>query len=518
MRRLFLLSLLLAATSARAPERWLSWEDACRTVRSLPNATTASGRGGRREERLIAAIATGDSMATRVALQAGAARLRADLAARNVVCDESAPCEVTVTDDTIVRVCVPLSAPSLGARLCDPWALDFQQLGGVLNQTLRKTTLPPRANTLGGASQAERLASGLTNGAACVDVNLTELAAWWSHHRTRRPFLTPHHARLDQHLAAKATSASRSRLSKPSVAQLATLRRLLNHSHPQPLTHRDNRAWPPSRGLHATRRRALNLSESTPRVDTPFGAQSLRRCAFVGSGHDLRCGAARGREIDSLQLYDAVFRANNAQQLDHPQGHFIHPRRAGRRTDFRTNCLFNSTLLPSARNESVCILPRGWWRQPWGHESSNNAAKACCDKTLRSSYGIERLAALAARSAREGGPQFVWLDTELVRGAGTAVENLMHSTGGNTLVAATALCDRVDVYGAGLFSPGPASEKVYVHYYDEWVASCVVDPTKKMTHRPLLTHSWAFKWLKQRLADELTMHVLHAFGVVRWRT
>ena len=34
----------------------------------------------------------------------------------------------------------------------------------------------------------------------------------------------------------------------------------------------------------------------------------------------------------------------------------------------------------------------------------------------------------------------------------------------------------------------------------------------------LLTHSWAFKWLKQRLADEMTMHIIHAFGVLRWRT
>ena len=112
----------------------------------------------------------------------------------------------------------------------------------------------------------------------------------------------------------------------------------------------------------------------------------------------------------------------------------------------------------------------------------------------------------------------MWLDAEAVQGAGEAFENMMHSSGGNTLVAATALCDRVDVFGAGLFSAGPAEEKVYSHMYDEYMPRCIVDPRSRTAHRPMLTHSWAFKWLKQRLADELTMHILHAFDVIRWRT
>ena len=78
--------------------------------------------------------------------------------------------------------------------------------------------------------------------------------------------------------------------------------------------------------------------------------------------------------------------------------------------------------------------------------------------------------------------------------------------------------DRVDVFGAGLFSTSPESEKVYTHNYDEFIAKCVVDPNNPRSKRQMLTHSWAFKWLKQRLADELTMHILHAFGVLRWRT
>jgi hypothetical protein len=95
---------------------------------------------------------------------------------------------------------------------------------------------------------------------------------------------------------------------------------------------------------------------------------------------------------------------------------------------------------------------------------------------------------------------------------------MMHSSGGNTILAAMSLCDRLDVFGAGLFSTGPGDEKVYNHNYDEEVNRCVVDPKSKTARRPLLTHSWAFKWLKQRLADELTMHILHAFGLIRWRT
>ena len=41
-------------------------------------------------------------------------------------------------------------------------------------------------------------------------------------------------------------------------------------------------------------------------------AQSLDRCAVVGSGHSLRCGSPWGGTIDS---YDAVFRVNNRVQL-----------------------------------------------------------------------------------------------------------------------------------------------------------------------------------------------------------
>ena len=63
------------------------------------------------------------------------------------------------------------------------------------------------------------------------------------------------------------------------------------------------------------------------------------------------------------------------------------------------------------------------------------------------------------------------------------------------------------------------SNKVYTHSYDEYVGGCVKPPKRSILSRKfLMTYSWAFKWLKQRIADELTMHVLHAFGILTWRT
>ena len=46
--------------------------------------------------------------------------------------------------------------------MCDPWGLDFQQQGGVLDQVRRPTTHPPRANTLGGTSQSCAVPMGIS--------------------------------------------------------------------------------------------------------------------------------------------------------------------------------------------------------------------------------------------------------------------------------------------------------------------------------------------------------------------
>jgi hypothetical protein len=64
------------------------------------------------------------------------------------------------------------------------------------------------------------------------------------------------------------------------------------------------------------------------------------------------------------------------------------------------NCLFNSSLLRSSFREAACIIPRGWWRSPWGRETTSNAKAGENALRLRSSYAIETLATLA--SPREG--------------------------------------------------------------------------------------------------------------------
>lgn len=149
----------------------------------------------------------------------------------------------------------------------------------------------------------------------------------------------------------------------------------------------------------------------------------FKDCAVVGSGPDLRCAAHlhwrrrgltaeasarpnRGAEIDG---HDAIFRANSFQlnlgsrlrvmqeagswgRLDQAAAEAYHVRMgnrvlprhwlnasiAGQRTTHRVNCLFHSHAVPASRAEN-CIVPRGWWTQPWGRERFNNQPHPCCD-------------------------------------------------------------------------------------------------------------------------------------------
>ena len=50
-------------------------------------------------------------------------------------------------------------------------------------------------------------------------------------------------------------------------------------------------------------------------------------------------------------------------------------------------------------------------------------------------------------------------------------ENFLSNSGGNALHAALAMCDRVDVFGVGLFSEGADGDKLYAHAYDDRVAA-----------------------------------------------
>ena len=112
------------------------------------------------------------------------------------------------------------------------------------------------------------------------------------------------------------------------------------------------------------------------------GRPGPRRCAVVGSGQDLICYQPhRGREIDE---HDVVWRANAAQHYHVDNGSTVGELmrgagasrrgwrmmqllryrgpeyRAGTRTDYRTNCLFDGYVV--SRSEA-CVVSRAWFKQ-----------------------------------------------------------------------------------------------------------------------------------------------------------
>ena len=97
---------------------------------------------------------------------------------------------------------------------------------------------------------------------------------------------------------------------------------------------------------------------------------------------------------------------------------------------------------------------------------------------------------------------------------------MLESSGGNALQTALTMCDQVDVYGVGLLSKGPESEKAYTHYYDESVGHCCTDrkSAQRSSQLKLLKGSggWKRLWMAERIRSELLMNVLDAFGVMRW--
>ena len=118
------------------------------------------------------------------------------------------------------------------------------------------------------------------------------------------------------------------------------------------------RARKPHAPPHAPRGAAsVGGEDGTARGTWPPRAASYHygTCAFVGSGHDLRCGAPRGGEIDG---HEAVFRANAAQlrvsskrdrnvskwvrRYVH-QG-WVNESLLGARTTHRVNCLFGNSM------------------------------------------------------------------------------------------------------------------------------------------------------------------------------
>ena len=103
--------------------------------------------------------------------------------------------------------------------------------------------------------------------------------------------------------------------------------------------------------------------------------------------------------------------------------------------------------------------------------------------------------------------------------------SFLASSGGNALYAALAMCDRVDVYGVGLFSEGGAGgDKLYAHAWDDRIGSCAMPGgglevlRMKPGSQSINGMSFTPKWLKGRIENELLMHVFHAFDIIRWIT
>ena len=372
---------------------------------------------------------------------------------------------------------------------------------------------------------------------ACASFNLRLIARWWAALRSRPPFLPrsllPEHPsqwRQRQYTAALKVAIRRKNWD-PALfpGHLPEERR---HKLGVDAVYYDAFAsW-----LHSSPSAALASS---------YQAQAFPTCAVVGSGHDLRCGEARGAQIDA---HDAVFRSNAAQpastlrglgemqmrQLQRQYG--IDGARAGRRTSFRVNCIYGDQVpLPMASGDAsaatpvtpdglaavnatsaseVCIIPRSWFLQRWGREAASSTRHVCCDEHLvRSSYNVTRLMAhehAGARFAFHTGAE----------SGDEAVDAMLAGSGGNALQAALSLCEQVDVYGAGLHSKGVGHDKIYAHAYDEAVGRCMA-PMRGPGARPFRFGKvkgmlGLFGWRRDRVRTEMLMHVLHALGVIHW--
>ena len=509
----------------RSEVRGVGWDKACSSVRALEQRKShgrliedipAPKRFGERwsEQRQRVQQLAED------ALEEGARRLQRDLNQRGVLCDRRHPCEVTISRPKVlraarsesvrvgtqknaaprVRICLPRDVSHLNrTRVCDPWGERWQRNGGMYLDAW------PQMVERWSSTDWLRVRREKRH---CAEFDIESLSRWWRGLREETPFLNMTNPLLSRHLAAKLLAGQ----------QMTNLGAYLE-------------ALP----------ELLSAADATMRT----GAKGVgRTCAFVGSGHDLRCGARRGREIDA---HDAIFRANGAQQPEN-RGRFMPPEMLGARTDFRVNCLDNSSALPSMRSE-VCIIPLSWWLQKPGSESVGNTARSCCERLTRSSYQPSTLLPLVKRGFTfaflNGAASFLAslpLTAEPTLGGPGLADSLLFpnkpgvtvpsdsflsSSGGNALYAALAVCDRVNVYGAGLFSEeGASGDKLYAHSYDDRVGRCAT-PTRGLeilrmaqaapgVNEKINGLRYAPRWLRARIQDELLLHVMHAFDIIRW--
>ena len=151
------------------------------------------------------------------------------------------------------------------------------------------------------------------------------------------------------------------------------------------------------------------------RVPTRLLGRRLPRCAMVMSGHSLKCAERPWSGRINGPHYDLVLRANTYPSMGP----------AGNRTDVAyRNC------------------------------ASAPATSDCLTKEWLASSGLRE----AMSRARVG------------TGLGSG-----HS-GGAVMDVAVAFCDRLDVFGMGLFSRGPGHDLIYQHFYDPHLTSTCIGP------------------------------------------
>ena len=264
-------------------------------------------------------------------------------------------------------------------------------------------------------------------------------------------------------------------------------------------------------------------TRTRPRGNGPMHIPAATRCAVVMSGHTLRCGREWASLIDS-PFYDAVFRAN--ARLGGA---------AGQRTSFSMEN--GATMADATERDAACPLRRPARCLPGGSQRTHPLYR-----------GKARAQALAQLLNRSG-------------------LGLGHS-GGSVMGLATAFCERVDVFGMGLFSIAPGQDVIYQHWDDpSFTTSCrehacwrgedevqfaarlaanarpkdakqhVLDAAFFRTHshrvcRPTDECSSTYAALGARLGEkplgaserhddffflsELRLYVLHAMGVINW--
>lgn len=501
--------------SPSVPPATVEWSRACTLVRPIPHPAVslqarmtsiatvyaqakAAANGSWSTIAVLAAMSPAARRAVATQIELGARDLAAGLAARGILCNTSHPCRVSALKRRLglLEVCLPTA--SLHAQLCEPFGERFQQEG----------------STLGGGS-----------GTWCATFDVLLLARWWLTMRAAKaPFLDT--ATDARHPPYSAGHLKPPRFRDKRLRQLMASKNALSRRGEEP-------AYAAQVAAYAAEFASIFDLGSTygPKASPPA---TIERCgvgAFVGSGHDLRCGAPRGDEIDRSDL---VFRANAAHHtgglpndwLGHSLRRFrLDARRAGRKTTHRVQCLYAGQY--NVRERSACILSRTWWEQRWGEESANNAQYTCCEKPVRSTYNLSRLSSLLRN---DHGAQLLWF-------AGSAsgdpiLDRMRESSGGQALLAALALCARVDVYGVGLARPQGSDlegEVVYTHFYDKQVGRCARNgpysrgnsssEVSAAAKRIPGARTWSrSKWRRARVGTEVLLHLFHAFGMMRWVT